>query len=32
MTKRDECTNGKISVDELEAWMEESFTNRKKIG
>ena len=30
MTKRDECTDGKISVDELEAWMEESFTNRKK--
>ena len=30
ITKRDECTDGKISVDELEAWMEESFTHRKK--
>ena len=30
MTKRDECTDGKISMDELEAWMEESFTNKKK--
>ena len=30
MTKRDECTDGKLTVDELEAWMETSFTNRKK--
>ena len=30
ITKRDECTDGKITIDELEAWMEESFTNRKK--
>ena len=30
LNKRDECTDGKLTVDELEAWMEESFTNRKK--
>ena len=30
MTKRDECTDGKLTIDELEAWMETSFTNRKK--
>ena len=32
MTKRNECTDGKLTIDEFEAWMEESFTNRKKIG
>ena len=32
MTKRDECTDGKITIDELQAWMVESFTNRKKTG
>ena len=30
ITKRDECTEGKITIDELEAWMETCFTNRKK--
>ena len=32
VTKRDQCTDGKISVDELEVWMEASFPNRKKNG
>lgn len=27
---RDECTDGKITVEEYEAWLEASFTNRKK--
>ena len=29
LTMRDECTEGKISVDEYVRWMEESFPNRK---
>lgn len=29
LTKRDECTNGIISVDDLISWMEDSFPNRK---
>ena len=32
INKRDECTDGNITIDELEAWMETSFTNRKKTG
>lgn len=32
MTKRNECTDGKITVEELVAWMEASFPNRKKKG
>ncbi len=30
MTKRDECTDGKITLSEFEAWLEASFPNRKK--
>lgn len=30
MTKRDECTDGKISLAEFEEWLESSFPNRKK--
>ena len=30
MTKRNECTDGKISVEEFEDWLESSFPNRKK--
>lgn len=30
MTKRDECTDGRISLDEFDAWLEASFPNRKK--
>ena len=30
MTKRDECTDGKITLAEFENWLEESFPNRKK--
>ena len=30
MTKRDECTDGKITLTEFEAWLESSFPNRKK--
>lgn len=30
MTKRDECTDGKITLTEFEAWLEASFPNRKK--
>ncbi len=30
MTKRDECTDGKITLSEFEEWMEDSFPNRKK--
>lgn len=30
MTKRDECTDGKITLMEFEAWLEGSFPNRKK--
>ena len=32
MTKRNECTDGKLTIDEFEAWMETCFTNRKKTG
>ena len=32
VTKRDQCTDGKIFVDEIEVWMEASFPNRKKKG
>ncbi len=30
LTKRDECADGKITVEEYEAWLEASFPNRKK--
>lgn len=30
MTKRDECTDGKITLAEFENWLEGSFPNRKK--
>ena len=30
MTKRDECTDGKITLTEFEAWLEASFPNRKR--
>ena len=30
MTKRDECTDGKITLAEFEEWLEASFPNRKK--
>ena len=30
MTKRDECSNGKITLAEFENWLEGSFPNRKK--
>ena len=30
LTKRDECSDGKITIDEYEAWLEASFPNRKK--
>ncbi len=29
LTKRDECTDGKITVDEFVEWLETSFPNRK---
>ena len=32
MTKRNECTDGKLTIDEFEAWIETCFTNRKKTG
>ena len=30
MTKRDECSDGKITLSEFEEWLESSFPNRKK--
>lgn len=30
MTKRDECTDGKITLSEFEEWLEASFPNHKK--
>lgn len=30
MTKRDECSDGKITLSEFEVWLEASFPNRKK--
>ena len=30
MTKRDECSDGKITLAEFEEWLEGSFPNRKK--
>ena len=30
ITKRDECSSGKITLDEFTQWMEDSFPNRKK--
>lgn len=30
LTRRNECTDGKITLDELEAWMEGSFPNRQQ--
>ena len=30
MTKRNECTDKKITVEEFETWLEGSFPNRKK--
>ena len=30
MTKRDECTDGKITLAEFEEWLESSFPNRIK--
>ena len=30
MTKRDECSDGKITLAEFEAWLEGSFPNREK--
>lgn len=30
MTKRDECSDGKITLTEFEEWLEGSFPNRKK--
>ena len=30
ITKRDECAGGKLTVEELTAWMEASFPNREK--
>ena len=30
MTKRDECSDGKIALSEFEEWLENSFPNRKK--
>ena len=30
MTKRDECTDGKITLSEFEEWLEAGFPNRKK--
>lgn len=30
MTKRDECSNGQITPEELTEWMEHSFPNRRK--
>ena len=30
MTKRDECSDGKITLQEFEEWLESSFPNRKK--
>ena len=30
MTKRNECTDKKITVEEYENWLEGSFPNRKK--
>ncbi len=32
LTKRDECADGSITVDEFIEWMEASFPNRKKKG
>lgn len=32
LTKRDECADGKITVEEYEAWLEASFANRRKKG
>ena len=29
MTKRDECTNGIITLEEFTEWMENCFPNRK---
>ena len=30
MTKRDECSDGKITLADFEEWLEASFPNRKK--
>ena len=30
LQKRDECSDGKITVEEFEAWLEASFPNRAK--
>lgn len=30
ITKRDECSDGKITLAEFEEWLEASFLNRKK--
>ncbi len=30
MTRRDECTDGRITIQEFETWMENSFPNRKQ--
>ncbi|MBQ2062566.1 MAG: hypothetical protein II458_07810 [Oscillospiraceae bacterium] len=30
LIKRDECADGKISVEEYDAWLEASFPNRRK--
>lgn len=30
MTRRDECSNGQITPEELTEWMEQSFPNRRK--
>ncbi len=30
MTKRDECSGGKITLAEFEEWLEASFPNRKR--
>ena len=32
LTKRDECIDGKITVEEYEAWLDASFANRRKKG
>lgn len=32
MTKRDECSDGKITLAEFETWLDASFPNRKKKG
>jgi hypothetical protein len=32
MTKRNQCTDGRITPEEFDAWMESAFQNRKKKG